>query len=400
MKPHLFKLIRLLTVDFSFSGLVTKLDAVLLLLILGIILVSNTSRAGDLLSVDDGSSDELRTLYGEDQGVGLDAPYELAYLTKISVFGKRGGSEGYNPDKVFGLFLVLNDRKVVIKSFPFAYSLFPPNEGWISLEIPRLKVTKRFYIVLSSGSLPSRQWIGVGLDTTEKKGTSSYSTSVNKAYITKPIQIDSGTPKETEEKVETVYYLEPLKMKADWMIRAEVTSQEFEKSITSKDLTGKGFLYYDDGTPDTFNRLPVTGRGALVKFVLGKASFLDKVYIFLYGYGDRSPGTKKFAIYVQSEELQLIGPFEFDYSLIPDQPRWIELNMKGVKVPPTFHILAVFNSRKDVGTMLGVDLSGKNKGSSLGIPYKMVQWEIEEIPLEKVNWMIRAKIREGTGKTK
>ncbi len=314
--------------------------------------------------------------------------WTATYVTGLEVYLKKYGA-GYNPDRTFVTFVVQNAEEKVLwqKLIPFSY--LPQNEGWAEIETDVILVKDKFFVTVYPYA---RQDFGVELGYTE--GSTSF-----RSY--------RGNPSKGFKRVEKNY---------DWMIRAKVRSTvQPRRTITTSEISGSDFIYYDDGSADgfaTFQR-----GGALVGFKKDGVNIIRDIYFYGKVEGNWFEAKPKFRVYLLDNDLRIITSTIVDYSVLTEIPHWTIVDFPDTRVRGDFYVLIEPGSRPQYSLHIGYDLSRENKHSYAGTIGRLKKLDVEDIagfgvtvfnlkgeptdsfvnrwPVEidpkRVNWLIRVR---------
>ncbi len=314
---------------------------------------------------DSGTATAYSQLYAEAARVDFQPvkAWDATYITGVSVYARRYGG-GSDPAKSYTNVAVTDKDGKVLAQKLVPYSNFGLDAGWVTVDLPTLKVSGLFSVVVYPYA---RADFGVEIGYTEKSTT---------------FHSFQGNPSAGFKLVEG---------KFDWMIRAHVRNKlEPLVFIDADEISGINYLHYDDGTCDgyyTFQR-----GGAIVGFKSQGYKTLDDVFIYGKVEGDWFAGKPTFRVFLLDRDLRVITSVRRDYTILTELPHWANIDFPNTDLPGDFYILVEPVSRPAASLFLGFDTEGGKHPNFYGTVGAFLDWPLP-VYQDKVNWMIRVKVR-------
>jgi len=361
---------------------------ILTALLLGVLALAAELYHEQTLSYDSGKAIGFQKLPAEGARVDFEpvASWEHVYLDRVSVFARRYGS-GYDPTRAFAN-IALTDREgkvLVQKLLPLSY--FSESGDWVDAEFSHFELTAPFSAVIYPYSQEEH---GVEVGYAEDSGVRrSWQGNPSKGFV-------------------------PVEDGRDWMIRVVVrNSLEPRHHIPLAEISGTGFLYYDDGKVDGY--LTSQRGGVLVGFSRGSARMLKDVYFFGKVGGDWFKLKPTFRVFLLDNDLRVLTSVQRDYAILTEIPQWTSVDFPDTPVNSDFYILIEPVSRPAYELHIGYDSSGKNRASFYGTVGTINDWSevrtrdemitlsrsdvlrppeaaLTPLPHENLNWMVRVKV--------
>jgi hypothetical protein len=326
--------------------------------------VADDSYQERVLSWDTGTATAYSQLFAEAAQVEFSPikEWDSTYINAVSVYGRRYGT-GSDPAKSYANVAVTDKDGKVLAQKLVPYSKFPVEPGWVQVELPTLRVTEVFRVVIYPYARPD---FGVEIGYTEK---------------TKSFHSFQGNPSTGFKQVEG---------KFDWMLRVNVRNKlEPLVFIDASQISGINYLHYDDGSCEgfyTFQR-----GGAIVGFKNKGFKKLNDVFIYGHVEGDWFSGKPTFRVFLLDHDLRMITSVQRDYSVFTELPHWTNVDFPDVDLPGDFYILIDPASRPEASLNIGFDTSGGKFPNYYGTVGAIYKWPLPVLQ-DNVNWMIRVKV--------
>jgi plasmid stabilization system protein ParE len=244
------------------------------------------------------------------------------------------------------------------------------------------------------------------------KQSSGWSESADRAiWVAKGNTVTSSIKE--EKKTEDVgQYVEGVKTH-DWKESSDLKLKP-NALLTLEEVT---YVYtVDQGTPTEkqytirFRRATPAGKGAARLGYVGEVSdvkrsiagsghaiafdrpedskYVSAVEIYASRYGYPQPPKEDFHVYLLDKDRKVIHDSHFPYAKIPRGPmRWYKLELPSIEVPEHFYVALSFNPQQTKGIYLGMDKTGKDSHSYVGLPDN--GFELLE---DRADWMIRVHL--------
>jgi len=333
-----------------------------------------------LLQWDNGTPSSLEFLTTESHLVLLDKPvgWDNIYCVELSLYGQRYGDVGttnatvvlWGPQSEDTAKLEDNEKGYVIYARKqFALKDVPETEGWFNLPLDVVELPSEFAVSVFTHS---SEQAGLKIGLSAGSGEASHSTAIT------PDKMKDGR--------------EGLKLREDakeWMIRLKVRSTlEPTQQITSEQLTGKNFSYFDDGQCDGF--VTFSKYGPLVRVHNSGKRVVKRVYVYAKAEGDWFRTERQAAVYLLDSGLKILNRTALPYKNYTNQAAWHYAGFDDAPVPADFYVLVEPVSRAAGKLYLGYDTSSGNKASGFGTAGAFKDWS-SEAPEESTNWMIRVE---------
>ncbi|MCB1187603.1 hypothetical protein KDL29_10610 [bacterium] len=263
------------------------------------------------------------------------------------------------------------DSAVVYSTSLFNLKDCPEDGGWFHVPIDLLQLPEGgFSIVLYTRSNDER---GLDIGLAPSAGDMSHS------YTAKLM-----TKEQIEKDPEAGLLRRNDRM--DWMISVDVKMDSgLGQGITSNDLVGSGFAFYDDGSAEGWEEF--ARSGAMVRFENSSKRSVDAVYLYAKLGADWFGTDRNCSVVIADDRLNIIKRMSIPYTAFNEAGSWAKLDVPDREVTKTFYVIVQPHSEADVKFLLGADLSG-NKASSVGITGAMQEWSAENSEAD-TNWMVR-----------
>jgi len=273
------------------------------------------------------------------------------------------------------LFETEEGRHQILTRKVFDLKDVPADGGWMTIGFDPVKLPAEFAVVIYSYSTEDRGIeIGLTEPNTDAKGKSGY------FYIEKVRNVEA---RETTTGDRALFFDNDH----HWMIQA-VTANTLPpvEAISVADISGAGYVYYDDGEADGF--ITSQRHGPMVKFDAGGTRTVDRVYVYGQLDGAWFQTEKLATAYLLDEDYRIISREVLRYDRFVNEPCWGAIDYKDVRVTGEYYVLIEPLAKLDVELMLGFDSSGENIGSLWGTAGAIGSWDTTA-PEELTNWMIR-----------
>ena len=330
------------------------------------------------------TSHDKRSFADSGHAIAFDRPADAKYLSAIQIYASRYGLP-QAPKEDFHVYVLDKDQKVV-QDFLFPYSLIARGQQrWYTLDLPATEVPERFHVALAFNAEPTKG-IYLGLDGSVKESHSF-----------------SGLPGDG---------FQPVREKYDWMVRARLVSdpstvksrsgsqQGRPAQATTNAPHGPSGPISSDAIPSGATRLSHVGDASKDKRSLagsGHAVAFDRpeaarsvvaIQIYASRYGLPQSPAEDFHVYLLDKDRKTLRDSRFPYAKIARGPmRWYTLELTPTEVPEHFYVALSFNPEQTKGIYLGLDKTGKESHSYVGLP------EQEFEPADKQSdWMVRVHL--------
>ena len=109
------------------------------------------------------------------------------------------------------------------------------------------------------------------------------------------------------------------------------------------------------------------------------------IQIYASRYGLPEPPAEDFHVWLLDKDRKVLHDFRFPYAQIARGPmRWYTLELPSTEVPEHFCVALSFNPHQTKGIYLGLDKTGKESHSYVGLPEQGYE------PADKQSeWMVR-----------
>lgn len=350
------------------------------MLVLTLVLPLAAAQASESeLSYVSGGQDIDLSLETQSHYVAMSGPQDWGnrFAQSISLYGYRYGDVG-SIKGVVVFWQAPADKTDITTPYTilgrklFDLSQAPEKAGWFSVALDPVELPAKFGVSVFTYSNDQR---GLKLGLTSKRRD-----SMSNSFVMKP----DGT-------LDRKFKPNITRDGREWMLKLTLRSTlEPASSLTSAELSGSGFSFYDDGTADKF--VTVQKHGMLLHFDNPERRQIGRVYVYAQAGGDWLKTSRTAAVSILNSEMGILQHMTLPYTAYTNTPSWAYVEVPYINAPTEFYVLVEPNSLPEVQLQVGVDTSSDNKASSWAVIGAHLDWETDA-PKASSNWMVRVEYK-------